>query len=169
MDDRITSDIEILGGELAGTLFDVTKDDVPCIFGDMIESLEEIDNEIYPKFANGTSTTAFDLGVAVDGIDSKIRSIASMDSHSHVTSLGSYVSYFSIPPTDTDTMWARVHWIKGGRNIVLRPDNVRQTRAFLLVTAYGRSDERLARLERASEEGISAQDDDWEIPRYARV
>lgn len=74
--ESMTCDIEILRGELAKILFDVTKDDAPYIFGDMVESLEETDKEIGVHFSNGTPTTAFDLVVAADGIGSKIRDIA---------------------------------------------------------------------------------------------
>ncbi|CAM6126926.1 unnamed protein product [Calypogeia fissa] len=175
--ESFTCDIEILRGELAGILFDVTKDDVSYIFGDMVESLEETEKEVGVNFANGTPTTAFDLVVAADGIGSKIRGIAFGNGYSHVRSLDSYVSYFSIPPSDTDTMWSRVHWVKGGRNILMRPDNVGRTRAFLGLTAYEKSDERLVRLEKASKEGIPAQkalvqelfqDADWEISRILK-
>ncbi len=155
--DSITCDIEILRGELAKILVDVTKDDVSYIFGDMVESLEETDKEVGVSFANGTPTTAFDLVVAADGIGSKTRGIAFKNSSSHVKSLNSYISYFSIPKGDTDTMWARGHWVKGGRVMVLRPDNVGRTRALLLHTSYDKSDERLARLEQSSKEGIPSQ------------
>lgn len=56
--------------------------------------------------------------------------------------------------------------------MMLRPDNVRRTRAFLSLTAYDESDRRLIRLQKASKEGIPAQkavvqelfqDADWEI------
>ncbi|MCJ1230072.1 hypothetical protein MMC12_006743 [Toensbergia leucococca] len=173
----ITSDIEILRGELAGILFDITKDDVSYIFGDMVESLEESEKEVGVNFANGTPTTAFDLVVAADGIGSKIRDLAFGNGSSHVRSLNSYVSYFSIPIGDTDKMWSRVHWVKGGRNMMVRPDNVGRTRAFLSLTAYDKSDERLVRLEKASKEGIAAQkllvqelfqDADWETPRILK-
>lgn len=175
--ESMTCDIEILRGELAGILFDVTKEDVPYIFGDMVESLEETDKEVGVHFSNGTPTTAFDLVVAADGIGSKIRDIAFGGGSPHIRSLNSYVSYFSIPPSDTDTMWSRVHWVKGGRNMVLRPDNMGRTRAFLGLTAYEKSDERLIRLNKASKEGISAQkalvqelfqDADWEISRILK-
>ena len=173
----ITSDIEILRGELAGILFDVTKDDVSYIFGDMVESMEESNNEVVVNFANGTPTAAFDLVVAADGLRSKTRGIAFGNGSSHVRSLYSYASYFSIPHSDTDTMWSRVRWVKGGRNMLMRPDNVGRTRAFLCVTAYDKSDGRLVRLEKASKEGISAQklllqelfqDADWEISRILK-
>ena len=175
--DSITCDIEILRGELAGILFDVTKNDVSYIFGDMVQSLEETDKEIRVNFANGTPTTAFDLVVAADGLGSKIRAMAFEDSKSHIRSLNSYVTYFSIPPGDTDSKWARAHWVKGGRYMVLRPDNMGRTRAFLGLTAYYPSDERLVRLKKASKEGIPAQkavmqelfqDADWEISRLLK-
>lgn len=175
--DSITCDIEILRGELAGILFDLTKDDVTYIFGDMVQSLEETDKNISVKFAKGTPTTAFDLVVAADGIGSKIRDIAFGNDASHVKSLKSYVTYFSIPKGDTDTMWSRVHWFNGGRTMVLRPDNMGRTRAFLMLTAYNKSDERLVRLEKAAKEGIPAQkavvqelfqDAGWEISRILK-
>jgi len=176
--ESVTSDVEILGGELAGILFDVAKDDVTYIFGDMVESLEETDKEVGVNFANGTPTTAFDLVVAADGIGSNIRGLALGSGSPHVRSLDSCVSYFSIPPGNTDTMWSRAHWVKWGRNMSVRPDNVGGTRAFLTLTAYKKSDERLARLEKASQEGIPAQklvvqdlfqDGDWEISRILKV
>lgn len=175
--ESFTCDIEILRGELAGILFDVTKDDVSYIFSDMVESLEETDKEVIVNFAYGTPTTAFDLVVAADGFGSKIRGIAFGNGRSHIRSLNSYISYFSIPLGNTDTMWSSAHWVKGGRNMVLRPDNVGRTRAFLILAAYENSDERLVRLEKASKEGIAAQkalvqelfqDADWEVSRILK-
>ena len=152
-----TCDIEILRGELAGILIDITKHDVSYIFGDMVESWEETDKEISVKFANDTPTTAFDLVVAADGLGSKIRGMAFRNASSHIKSLDSYVSYFDIPAGDTDTMWSRAHWVKRGRSMVLRPDNVGRTRVFLILAASKKSDERLVRFEKASKEGIPAQ------------
>ena len=169
-----TCDIEILRGELARILFDITKDDVSYIFGDMVESLHETDKEVRVNFANGTPSAAFDLVVAADGMGSKLRSMAFGDDNSQIRSLNAYVSYFSVPPSDTDTKWARVHWVKGGRNISIRPDNVGRTRAFLGLAAYDASDSRLARFQTALKTGIPAQkrlvqeifqDAGWETPR----
>ena len=175
--DSPTCDIEILRGEVAGILYDVTKDDVSYIFGDRIESMEETEREVNVSFAKGTPRTAYDLVVAADGLGSKTREIAFGTGSAHIKSLNSYVSYFSLPPSDTDTMWARVHWIKGGRNLAMRPDNVGRTRAFLSLVAYDKSDSRLARFEKASKEGVAAQkavvrevfqDGNWEFPRAVK-
>ena len=175
--DSITCDIEILRGELAEILFDITKDDVSYIFDDMVDSLQETEKEINVGFANGTPTTAFDLVVAADGIGSKIRHMAFENDYSHTKSLNSYITYFSIPKNDTDTMWSKVHWFTGGRTMVMRPDNMGLTRAFLMLTAYDKSDERLVRLAKASREGIPAQkavtqelfqDADWQVSRILK-
>ena len=175
--ESMTSDIEILRGELARILYDVTKDDVDYVFGDMVESLEETDREVNVNFANKTPTMPFDLVVAADGLGSKLRGMAFGKDATKVKSLHSYVSYFSIPLGDTDSMWSRGHWIPGGRVMFLRPDNVGRTRVFLTVTAYDGSDERLARLEKASKECVAAQkricEDlfqgaDWEFSRIIK-
>lgn len=143
----------------------------------MVESLQETGNEVDVNFANGTPTKAFDLVVAADGTGSKIRGMAFGNDHAHIKSLNSYISYFSIPPGDTDTMWSRSHWVIGGRAVLLRPDNIGRTRAFLILSAYEKLDERLVRLEKASKEGILAQkalfqelfqDADWEISRILK-
>ena len=175
--DSITCDIEILRGVLAEILFDITKDDVSYIFGDMVESMQETEKDISVNFAKGTPTTAFDLVVAADGIGSKIREMAFGNDYSQTKSLNSYVTYFSIPKNDTDTMWSKVHWFTGGRTMVMRPDNMGLTRAFLMLTAYDKSDERLVRLGKASREGVSAQkaviqelfqDADWQTSRILK-
>ena len=155
--DSFTSDVEILRGELAQILFDVTKDDVSYIFGDMVESLEESEKEVRVKFTNGTPSMAFDLVVAADGLGSKIRDMAFGNDNSHIRSLNAYVSYFSVPPSESDTKWARVHGLNKGRSMVVRPDNLDRTRAFVNVVAYKDSDERLPRFAKAMRDGVSAQ------------
>lgn len=175
--ESFSSDVEILRGELAAILFDVTKDDVTYIFGDMVESLQETDEEVNVHFSNGTPTMAFDLVVAADGFGSKIRGMVLGNDSVHVKSLLSYVSYFSIPPNETDTKWSRFHFLSRGRNIFLRPDHLGGTRAFLGFAAHDKLDERLAECEKVSKEGIPAQkaqfqkifeDADWQGPRVLR-
>lgn len=186
--ESITCDIEILRGELAGILYDATKDDVTYVFGDVVESLDERADGVRVTFANGTPAMTFDLVVAADGIGSKIRrmmmgsgdgkgdgGVDTSGDDSSIRSLQSYAAYFSIPRGATDGMWAQSRSSHGGRFMMLRPDNQGRTRAFLGITAYEKSDERLSRLARAAKEGIPTQksvvqdlfyDADWvEMPR----
>ena len=175
--ESFTSDVEILRGELGRILYDVTREDASYIFGEMVESLEETENEVRVSFANGTTAATFDLVVAADGLGSKIRSMAFGEDSSHIRSLDSYIAYFSVPKGSEDLAWAKLHWFTKGRTVMIRPDNVGRTRAFLGVTAYDSSDERIARLAKASTEGVPAQkallqelfqNNDWEVPRLLK-
>lgn len=175
--DSFSCDIEILRGDLAKILVDVTKDDVSYIFGDMVESLDETGKEVAVNFANGTPRTVFDLVIAADGLGSKIRGMTFSKEDLQIRSLNSYISYFSVPSSDTDTSYARCHWIKGGRYMVMRPDNLGRRLAFLGITCYDNSDKRLAQLATASKQGIEAQkslvqelfkDADWEMARILK-
>lgn len=154
--DSPSSDIEILRGELSKILFDVTKDDVSYTFGDQVESVEETGQDVKVNFANGKPSEPFDLVVAADGIGSKIRKMVFGDA-SHIRSLDSYVSYFSIPFGDTDSLWSRVHWLPEGRAIWLRPDNTGRTRAFFMVLGSSKDDERLARFRTVAKKDEEAQ------------
>lgn len=211
--ESVTCDIEILRGELAGILVDVTtsgrkggdgngdgenEKGVKYVFGEEVEGLveraEDDGGGVEVTFKNGTPAARFDLVVAADGIGSRIRrmmigsgngaSSASTTSTSSaggvddpaIRSLLSYATYFSIPRDPAaDTMWAQSRSSHGGRFMMLRPDNIGTTRAFLGLTAYEKSDPRLKQFARASKEGIDAQkalvsslfrDADWtSIPR----
>lgn len=83
----MTSDIEILKGELAGVIFDITKDRVSYVFGDAVESLEENDEKVNVHFSNGTPTTAFDSAVAAGSIGLKLRDMALGDTSAQFRSL----------------------------------------------------------------------------------
>ena len=175
--DSFSCDIEILRGDLAQILVDVTKDDVSYIFGDMVQSLDETEKGVSVNFANGTPRTAFDLVIAADGLGSKIRAMTFDKEESQIKSLNSYVSYFAVQSNDTDSSYAKCHWIKGGRFMVMRPDNLGRRLAFLGITCYDNADNRLAQLAAASKQGIQAQkglvqelfkDADWELSRIMR-
>lgn len=176
------------------------EDNVRYVFGEWVEGLVESQKGVEVTFANGLPAATFDLVVAADGIGSRIRrtmiasgtdngkkGAASTSSTSasstggvddpSIRSLLSYATYFSIPRDPAlDKMWAQSRSSHGGRFMMLRPDNIGRTRAFLGLTAYTPTDPRLKQFARASKEGTDAQkkdvvtslfrDADWaSIPR----
>lgn len=60
--ESITCDVEILRGELAGILFDVTNEDFFYIFGDVVESLEETDKGGWHELCQRHTDHGFRLG-----------------------------------------------------------------------------------------------------------
>lgn len=173
--DSPTCDIEILRGEVADILFGLTKDKVKYVFGEYITAIEQKEREVTVSFANNHPQTTYDLVVAADGLGSKTRGLAFSKDDYFIKSINAYVSYFSLPPSEKDSLWARVHWCPGGRNMALRPDNQGRTRAFMTMCSYHDNDPRLQEYEAANQSGDIAKqkavtakifaDADWEAQR----
>lgn len=68
----LTSEFEIMRGDLCNLLYDATKDRTKYIFGSSIESFEERDNAVEVRFRSG-KTDKFDLVVGADGQWSRTR------------------------------------------------------------------------------------------------
>jgi 2-polyprenyl-6-methoxyphenol hydroxylase-like FAD-dependent oxidoreductase len=158
-----TAEVEILRGDLAGILYDRTREGVEYVFGDWITGLREGDDRITVSFERGGDHN-FDLVVAADGIRSRTRALIVGD-EPEIRQLGLYLAYLTIPRAASDTAWARVYNAPGGRVVLLRPDNVGTTRALLAFRSPPRgyeassTDEQKALLRR-----IFA-DVEWEAPR----
>lgn len=170
----MTSDVEILRGDLAQLLHERTARDVEYRFGDTVQGKEETEKGVRVAFQSGRPSETYDLVVAADGIGSRIRSMAFAPQAARIVSKNAFVAYFSLPAAPTDNMWAKVHWIAGGRCLAIRPGKDGDRKAFLMMTFYDPSDARLARLHRAATQGVAEQkalvqelfhDADWEGPR----
>ena len=131
-----TSEVEIVRSVLSELLYEETKNDVRYIFGEKVESLEQMEEAVLVHFAGETSSQQFDLVVAADGQTSKLRGIAfGPEAKSAVKPLGSSTAYYSMKPGETDTTWSRVYHAAQGRVICVRPDGAGLTRAFLTVAS----------------------------------
>lgn len=128
----LTQEIEILRGQLAGILYEQTKENTEYIFGDFITGIAHKGSCATVSFAKGPDRD-FDVIVAADGLGSKTRNIAFGKSELSIRRLGQYVSFFTIPYEPSDGTWCRIYNAPGGRCIVLRPDQERSTSAYMSV------------------------------------
>lgn len=76
----LLSEYEIDRGDLAQTLFDLSKDNtnIQYVFGEQIAAIQQKENGDGPvmvEFANGFINSEYDLVVACDGATSRIRAI----------------------------------------------------------------------------------------------
>ena len=76
----LVSEYEIFRGDLAQILFDLTKDNenIKYVFGEQVTSMQQNENDDGPvtvEFANGLSTSEYDLVVACDGATSRTRAM----------------------------------------------------------------------------------------------
>jgi 2-polyprenyl-6-methoxyphenol hydroxylase-like FAD-dependent oxidoreductase len=66
--------VEIMRGDLARTLYDLTKDEVDYRFGDSIQALQQDEDGVDVTFEQGGSRR-FDLVVGADGLHSRVRTL----------------------------------------------------------------------------------------------
>lgn len=115
----LTSSYEILRGDLAGILYDETKDCCDYRFGTTITALKQHDDGASVTF-NDRSIEKFDLVISAEGVGSSTRGLV-MEDGIRFRYLGVYACYFRIPRSPEDKDWAQIHHGKGGVFMLLRP------------------------------------------------
>ncbi|KAI6084743.1 FAD/NAD(P)-binding domain-containing protein [Hypoxylon rubiginosum] len=126
----LTSDFEIMRGDLCHLLHDATEGRAKYVFGTSIESFEERDKGVEVWFTGGKTDT-YDLVVGADGQWSKTRKMMlGPDTPDALVPLGGvYTAYFTIPrPIQKGEEYiATVYMATGRRGLFLRrhsPDTV---------------------------------------------
>lgn len=98
----LVSEYEIFRGDLGKILFDLTKDNenVQYVFGEQIASMEQNENDDGPikvEFANGLTTSEYDLVVACDGATSRTRAMGfGGNIRDHIDPINCWAAFFSI-------------------------------------------------------------------------
>lgn len=142
-----TSDIEILRGRLSELLWKRSKSvsdeavrdggrGVEYIFGDYLDDIEQVGDQVNVHFAKSGQRRSFDLVIGADGLQSRTRSMVwGIDGEEdRVRKLGMYAAFFSMPKGTTDSQWRRWFHAPGRRGIMIRPDEQRdKTTVFMYV------------------------------------
>lgn len=133
----ITSEFEIMRGDLVRILYDVTKDKNKYIFGVTVTKLEEIDgDQVKVTFSDGSEDN-YDLVVGADGQNSRTRKMMpGADATDPFTSLGVYMAYFTVPRIESDSDYACINHVVDHRVIFTRADNPKTIQcAFALLAS----------------------------------
>jgi 2-polyprenyl-6-methoxyphenol hydroxylase-like FAD-dependent oxidoreductase len=97
MPDGFTSgELEILRGDLAGILHEVTRQDAEYIFDDSITGITQTATGVEVSFRRSQPRN-FDLVIGADGLHSKVRALAFGKESDFIHHLGYYISIFTIP------------------------------------------------------------------------
>ncbi|CAO1597564.1 hypothetical protein XANCAGTX0491_001371 [Xanthoria calcicola] len=155
----LTSEYEIMRGDLVRVLYDATKDDVTYIFGKTVEGFELDPNNpgVTVHFSDGQSSR-YDILVGADGQGSRIRK-AILPSHTDdpIKRLGLYLAYWFVPRAATDTNIRKVYHIPSAI-IMSRTHSPTQGQAYFSLRDDDRSNDQIRSLTRASTE---TQQDFW--------
>lgn len=165
----ITSEYEIMRGDLVRILYDATKDDVEYVFGKTVESFEQDEERVLVHFSDGESD-AFDILVGADGQGSRIRkAILPPGAPDPYRSLGVHIAYYFIPAVETDDNILRSYLSSGGRMVLRRTHCPTETQVYLYLRD---SSPELFSIPKGSVEQQKEfwtqrfRDAGWEMPRF---
>ena len=126
----LTSEYEIMRGDLVRILYDITKDKVKYIFGQTVDGFSQNDQGVVATFSDGSSDT-FDLLVGADGQGSHIRKhIRPPGAPDEYHQLGVHMAYWFVPRIETDSNLCKSYLCPGGRIIMTRSHNQTETQVY---------------------------------------
>lgn len=121
----LTADYEILRGDFAQILYEVTSLTCEYRFNCAVTHLEEGAESIHVAFNDG-SVEDFELVICAEGISSKTRNLV-FPNDIDFRYLGAYMSFFKIPRRPEDDNWVRTLNGAGGTFINVRPGDEKET------------------------------------------
>lgn len=126
----LTSEYEIMRGDLVRILHGATKDHARFVFGTTVESFSDDGDRVVVRFSDGTSE-AFDLLVGADGQGSRIRrEIQPAEAPDPYWPVGIHMAYWFIPRDATDSDMRETYNAPGGRMIMRRSHNATETQVY---------------------------------------
>ncbi|KAI4091282.1 MAG: hypothetical protein LQ339_008171 [Xanthoria mediterranea] len=148
----LTSEYEIMRGDLVRVLYDATKDDVTYIFGKTVESFEQDPNNqaVTVHFSDG-QIRRYDILVGAEGQSSRIRKAILPTDTDPIKRLGLYLAYWFVPRAETDNNIRKVYHIPSAI-IMSRTHSPTQGQAYFSLRDDDRSDDKMRSLPRASTE-----------------
>ncbi|KAL5339211.1 hypothetical protein BJX70DRAFT_175331 [Aspergillus crustosus] len=156
----LVSEYEILRGDLARILFDMTKDleNVSYVFDEQIVSIQQHEREDGPvmvEFMSTLATAEYDLVVACDGSASRTRSIGlGCAARDHIQPINAWTAYFTVPRDLLNgSMVAQSHSAPGGRTFFLASDPSGVTRVGVMCVLPGDNPEATEEFRKALKSG----------------
>jgi 2-polyprenyl-6-methoxyphenol hydroxylase-like FAD-dependent oxidoreductase len=107
-----SGEVELMRGDLATILYEVTKDDVEYVFGDSIRTLEQDADGVTVSFERG-ATRRSDLVIGADGIHSTVRRLAFGPESRFVQYLGYYGAFAEADPALGEERWTTLYNVPG--------------------------------------------------------
>ncbi|WP_280465773.1 FAD-dependent monooxygenase [Nocardia brasiliensis] len=129
----LTSEYEIMRGDLVRILHDATADDVRYLFGRTVERFEQDDTRVLAHFSDG-NCGEFDLLVGADGQGSRIRrAIQPAAAPDPYRAVGIHMAYWFITRIAADGDIRDTYHAPQGRMIMRRSHNPAETQVCFML------------------------------------
>lgn len=128
----LTSEYEIMRGDLVRILHDATKDDAEYVFGKSVDGFDQDEHKVVAHFSDGSSDE-FDLLVGADGQGSRIRRAMLPEGTDPYRRLGIHMAYWFVPRIASDSNIRDTYMAPGGRQIMRRSHNPTETQAYFVL------------------------------------
>lgn len=128
----LTSEYEIMRGDLVRLLHDATRDDTEYVFGKSVDGFEQGAHTVVAHFSDGSSDE-FDLLVGADGQGSRIRRGLLPKGLDPYWRVGIHMAYWFVPRTASDSNVRDTYMIPGGRQIMRRSHNPAETQVYFVL------------------------------------
>ncbi|UFR00045.1 FAD-dependent monooxygenase [Streptomyces sp. Go40/10] len=128
----LTSEYEIMRGDLVRILYDAAKDDTEYVFGVSVDGFEQDEHKVVAHFSDGSSDE-YDLLVGADGQGSRIRQAILPEDSDPYWRVGIHMAYWFVPRIASDSNIRATYMIPGGRQIMRRSHNPTETQAYFVL------------------------------------
>ncbi|PYH92406.1 monooxygenase [Aspergillus ellipticus CBS 707.79] len=165
----VTSEYEIMRGDLVRIFYEAMKDNVEYRFGTTVDRFEESDDHVVAYFSDGTSDS-FDLLVGADGQGSRVRhGILSANAPDPYWRRGMHMAYWFIPRMETDESFFTAYHAPGGRVIVRRSHSPTQAQVYFMLRDGSKEVSDLSKVPVEKQKEFWAGrycDAGWEVKRF---
>jgi 2-polyprenyl-6-methoxyphenol hydroxylase-like FAD-dependent oxidoreductase len=128
----LTSEYEIMRGDLVRILHDASKDDTEYVFDVSVDGFEQDEQQVIAHFSDGSSGE-FDLLVGADGQGSRIRRAILPVGCDPYWRVGIHMAYWFIPRIASDSNIRDTYMVPGGRQIMRRSHNPTETQVYFVM------------------------------------
>ncbi|MFF8896726.1 FAD-dependent monooxygenase [Streptomyces lydicus] len=128
----LTSEYEIMRGDLVRILNEATRHDTAYVFGRSVDGFEQDEHKVVAHFSDGSSG-AFDLLVGADGQGSRIRRAILPEGFDPYWRVGIHMAYWFVPRIASDSDIRDTYMVPGGRQIMRRSHNPTETQVYFVL------------------------------------
>ncbi|MFD9883060.1 FAD-dependent monooxygenase [Streptomyces alboflavus] len=128
----LTSEYEIMRGDLVRILHEATTNDTEYVFGKSVDGFDQDADRVTAHFSDGTSGE-YDLLIGADGQASRIRRALLPEGFDPYWRVGIHMAYWFVPRIASDSNIRDTYMVPGGRQIMRRSHNATETQVYFVM------------------------------------